>query len=86
MKTYLKLASLAALTTAIVALPAAATSMGAAPATCHPASSMTKCGAKCAGKCASKQHHTMKKHHPMQAKCGAKKRAAKCAPKCAAKH
>ncbi|KZC37939.1 hypothetical protein RHOFW510R12_01660 [Rhodanobacter sp. FW510-R12] len=91
MKNSLKLASLAALTAAIVALPVAATSMGGAQETCHPASGMAACGAKCAGKCAPNKRHAIKKHASMHAKCGAQKcapkcGAQKCAPKCAAQH
>jgi len=85
MKTSLKLVSLAALTAAIVALPAAATSMGAGQAKCQPAATMVKCGAKCgASKCAPKHRHHRAKHHAA-AKCGASKCAPKCAPKCGAK-
>ncbi|GCB05237.1 hypothetical protein PSUB009319_28680 [Ralstonia sp. SET104] len=69
MKTSLKLASLAALTAATLALPAAAQETKGT-AKCHPKAEMAKCGAKCAGKCAPKK--SMEK-----AKCGANK----CAPK-----
>lgn len=72
MKTTLKLASLAALTTATLALPVAAQNNNAAK--CQPAAA-AKCGArKCAAKCSAK------KCAPMS-KCG----ASKCAPKCGAK-
>lgn len=80
MKKSVKMASLAALTAAIIALPAAAGAMHSSNK-CHPKTSMHKCGAKCSakmGKCGAK----------CQAKCGAKcaakcgaKPAAKCAPK-----
>jgi hypothetical protein len=76
MNTRLKMASLAALTAATLALPAAAQDMKDG-AKCAPKASMSKCCAKCAGKCCVKD---MKK-----GKCGAKKCAAKCAPKCAPK-
>lgn len=80
MKTTLKLASLAALTTATLALPVAAQNTNAAKS--QPAAA-AKCGArKCAAKCGAK------KCAPMS-KCGASKCApkcgAKCAPKCGAK-
>lgn len=78
MKTSLKVASLAALTAATLALPAAAQEMKGS-AKCAPNTEMAKCGAaKCAGKCAPKKR--MKK-----AKCSANKYAPKCAPKCAPK-
>lgn len=81
MKKSLKLASLAALTTATLALPVAAQSTNNA-AKCQPAAA-AKCGArKCAAKCGAK------KCAPV-AKCAAGKCApkcgAKCAPKCSAK-
>lgn len=75
MKTSFKLASLAALTAATLALPAAAQDMKD-PVKCHPKTGMAKCGAK---------------KHKKSAKCGANKEmmgakcAAKCAPKCGAK-
>ena len=79
MKSSFKLASLAALTAATLALPVAAQEMQGSMK-CHPKSGEPKCGAKCgAGKSAK------------SAKCGAEKKkkamkcAAKCAPKCAAK-
>jgi len=73
MKTTLKLATLAALTTATLALPVAAQNTNNA-AKCQPAAA-AKCGAR---KCAAK------KCAPA-AKCGASKCAPKCAPKCGAK-
>lgn len=81
MKTSLKLASLAALTTATLALPVAAQNTNSA-AKCQPAAA-SKCGArKCSAKCGAK------KCAPA-AKCAASKCApkcgAKCAPKCGAK-
>lgn len=79
MKTSLKMTSLAALTVATLALPAAAADMQGARAKCQPKAGMSKCGpksaAKCGAKCAPKKH---------VAKC-APKCGAKCAPKCAAK-
>lgn len=77
MKTSMKMASLAALTAATLALPAAAADLQHAQAKCQPKAGMAKCGPKCAGKCASKRHG--------KAKCGAKKYMAKCAPKQGAK-
>ena len=60
MKTSFKFASLAALTAATLALPAAAQDMKDS-VKCHPKPGMTKCGAKknmksdkCAAKCAPK--------------------------------
>jgi uncharacterized low-complexity protein len=77
MKTTLKLATLAALTTATLALPVAAQNANNATK-CQPAAA-AKCGArKCAAKCGAK------KCAPA-AKCGANKCAPKCAPKCGAK-
>lgn len=74
MKTTLKVASLAALTAATLALPAAAQEMKGS-AKCAPNTEMAKCGAaKCAGKCSPGKH--MKK---------GKNGANKCAPKCAPK-
>lgn len=73
MKTSLKLASLAALTAATLALPAAAQAIKD-PVECMPKAGAAKCGAK----------KDMK-----VSKCGVKKCApkcgAKCAPKCGAK-
>lgn len=78
MKTSLKMASLAALTVATLALPAAAQDMKDA-AKCKPKTGMSKCCGKCAPKCCVRP-----------AKCEAKKCApkcmAKCAPKCAPKN
>lgn len=73
MNTRFKMASLAVLTAATLALPAAAQDMKDG-AKCAPKTGMSKCCAKCAGKCCAKD---MK-----QSKCAAKKSAAKCAPKC----
>ncbi|MDE2604478.1 MAG: hypothetical protein KGL68_01005 [Burkholderiales bacterium] len=71
MKTSLKMASLAALTAATLALPAAAEEMKEG-AKCAPKAGMTKCAPKkAAAKCGAK-------------KCAAKS-ASKCAPKCAPK-
>lgn len=82
MKTSLKIASLAALTAATLALPAAAADMKETQAKCQPKASIgkcePKCDAKCAGKCAPKKLDPAKH---AKAKCGAK-----CAPKCAAKN
>lgn len=78
MKPTLKLASLAVLTAATLALPAAAAEV-AGQTKCAP-SEMAKCGAKCGPKCHAKNHHAKK-----AAKCGAKC-GAKCAPKCAPKN
>lgn len=73
MKTTLKLASLAALTTATLALPVAAQNTNSA-AKCQ-ATTATKCGTrKCSAKCGTNQCAP-------RAKCG----ASKCAPKCGAK-
>ncbi|GGE91844.1 hypothetical protein [Massilia psychrophila] len=84
MKTQLKLATLAALTAATLALPAAGQNTTTAPAKCAP-NAMMKCGAKCAPKCHAKKH-TVKK----AAKCGASncapKRGPKCGPKCTPKN
>lgn len=81
MKTSLKLASLAALTAATLALPAAAQDLKG-PIKCQPNASAAKCkakcGAKCAGKCGAKMGVTA-------SKCGAQKCAPKCAPKCGPK-
>ena len=81
MKTTLKLASLAALTTATLALPVAAQSTNNT-AKCQPATA-SKCGArKCASKCGAKKCAPMGKcaANKCAPKCGAK-----CAPKCGAK-
>lgn len=77
MKTSFKLATLAALTAATLALPAAAQDTKDA-AKCSPKAGMSKCGVK---KSVAKHKHGTKKS---MAKCGAKC-GAKCAPKCAAK-
>ena len=73
MKTSFKLATLAALTAATLALPAAAQDTKDA-AKCSPKAGMSKCGSK---KGVSKHKHVTKKS---MAKCGAKG-----APKCATK-
>jgi hypothetical protein len=77
MKTSLRFASLAALTAATLALPAAAqdSSYGAK---CQPKAGASRCCAKCASKCCV---------GPAKcgARCGARKCAPKCAPKCGAK-
>jgi hypothetical protein len=87
MKTFLKMASLAALTAATFALPAAAADLQGGQVKCQPAMGMAACGAKCAGKCATKNHakarHGGSKH--AKAKCGAKNCAPKCGAKCAPK-
>lgn len=75
MNTRFKMASLAALTAATIALPAAAQDMQDGTK-CAPKAGMSKCRAKCAGKCSPKDA----KH-----KCAAKKCMPKCAPKCAPK-
>ena len=83
MKTSFKLISLAALTAATLALPAAAEEMKDA-VKCQPSAGMAKHGMKCSAKCGAKKH--MK-----TSKCGASKEmknmkcGAKCAPKCNAK-
>lgn len=75
MKTSFKLASLAALTAATLALPAAAQDMKD-PVKCQPKAAMAKCGTK---------------KHVKNAKYGANKKmkgtkcGAKCTPKCGAK-
>jgi len=76
MNTRFKMASLAALTAATLALPAAAQDMKNG-AKCAPKGSMSKCCAKCSGKCCAQD---MKK-----SKC-APKCAPKCMPKCAPKN
>jgi hypothetical protein len=81
MKSSFKMASLAALTAATLALPVAAADMQDAQAKCQAMAGMTKCGPKCVAKCAAKCGP--KKHS--KAKAGAKKCAPKCAPKCGAK-
>ena len=73
MKTSIKFDTLAALTAATLALPAAAQDMKDG-AKCKPKAGMSKCCGKCATKCCAKP-----------AKCTAKKCAAKCSPKCAPK-
>lgn len=80
MKKNLKLASIAALTTAILALPVAAQNINAAK--CQPATAI-KCGArKCAAKCGTKKCAPTTKCGA--SKCGPKC-GVKCAPKCGAK-
>ena len=87
MKAFLKMASLAALTAATFALPAAAADLQSSQAKCEPAMGMATCGAKCAGKCATKNHskvtHGSRRH--AKTKCGAKNCAPKCGAKCASK-
>lgn len=82
MNASFKFATLAALTAATIALPAAAQDANAAQPNCHPKASASKCGAKCAptasGKCAPKASQK-------KAKCAPAKSGAKCAPKCGAK-
>lgn len=73
MKTSLKLASLAALTAATLALPPAVAGMQANQPKCQAKMGMSKCAPKHAGKCAPKKH--------AKAKCGAKAGMSKCAPK-----
>ena len=77
MNTSFKLVTLAALTAATLALPAAAQDMKDSTK-CSPKTGMSKCGAK---KSVAKDKNGAKK---CMAKCGAKC-APKCAPKCAAK-
>lgn len=83
MKTSFKFVSLAALTAATLALPAAAQDHKDT-VKCQPKAAMTKCAAKCGAKCGAKMD--MK-----STKCAAKKEmkvakcGAKCAPKCGAK-
>ena len=77
MKTSFKLVSLAALTAATLALPAAAQGTRD-PAKCMPKAEAAKCGAKCAGKTGMKKHRKM-------SSCSAKKCGAKCSAKCGAK-
>lgn len=74
MKTSLKLTSLAALTAATLALPAAAAGMQPTQAKCQAKMGMSKCAPKHAGKCAPTKKHA-------RAKCGAKTDMAKGAPK-----
>ena len=79
MKNALKLVSLAALTAATLALPAAAEDMKD-PAKCKAATGMSKCSGKCAGKCGAKMSkHGVKKHSHKHntMKCGAMKCGAK---------
>ena len=101
MKTSFKFVSLAALTAATLALPAAAQEMKGA-GKCMPKAESAKCGAKCGAKsemkCGAKcgTKCSMKKH-THGAKCGAKKHShkgvamgshkcgAKCGAKCASK-
>lgn len=81
MKTTLKLASLAALTTATLALPVAAQNTNNT-AKCQ-AATATKCGTrKCSAKCGANKCAPMTKcsANKCAPKCGAK-----CAPKCGAK-
>ncbi|GGH51786.1 hypothetical protein GCM10010975_05680 [Comamonas phosphati] len=83
MKTSLKFASLAALTAATLALPAAAQDMSGA-VKCQPKTA-AKCGTKkCAPKVAAKCGAT-KCGPKASAKCGAKKCAPKCGAKCSPK-
>ncbi len=77
MKTSFKLASLAVLTAATLALPVAAQDMKD-PVKCQPKMGAAKCGAKAGAKCAGKCSPKMS---AKAAKCGAKKCAPKCAPK-----
>lgn len=81
MNTSFKLASLAALTAATLALPAAAQDTKGA-VKCQPKASMAKCGVKCGAKCGARWAGGK---GVKAAKCGAKC-APKCAPKCAAKN
>ena len=86
MKTSLKFATLAALTAATLALPAAAQDMKDT-VKCKPKTGMSKCRGKCAPKCCAKPAKCMAKK--CAAKCGAKcapKCGPKCAPKCAPKN
>ena len=72
MKTSFKFATLAALTAATLALPAAAQNIQGG-AKCKPKTGMSKCCGKYATKCCAKS-----------AKCKAKKCAPKCSAACAA--
>lgn len=73
MKASLKFVSLAALTAATMALPAAAADMQDGQGKCQAKPGMAKCAGKCGPKMKAK------------AKCGAMKCAPKCSPKCAPK-
>jgi hypothetical protein len=87
MKNSSKLVSLAALTAAIVSLPAAATGLDASAVTGSHGAGMAQCATKCSAKCTAKcgAKCAPHKHKAMHGKCSAHKGKAAGAPKCGAK-